>query len=380
MGLFGKKKVDATPVETTETTTELEQDNEKLDNEIEDTTEMEEDIAEDTAELEEELDDEDTLDENGDGVITGEDILAHLHKGEETIEKLSRVVQGTKVIGFGELAEKISNSTNTSGKMCQIHCFLGASGGVGTTTCVLEIANRLAKKYKVLIIDLNVQGSLYRHFYSPLDTTHIMNKDMLDLVDGRGTVKDCLYLSKSKNISILNCSKRGIDSDVKFDDELTNSGFEKVLTGFKLAFDYILIDCGYDTKNFIVNTTLYNAKHIFIVTDGGLSSLHKLSNHASNFSYCGIAKNKVDIIHNKSSEKLVDSVKDLQFKGKVYTIPYLTSAKHLQLAMKTLDSNDFIFSESALVDKAREVFDTITNDISVKSINTTTEEGEEANE
>lgn len=122
----------------------------------------------------------------------------------------------------------------------KIISFCNQKGGVGKTTTALNVGAALALKgYKILIIDLDAQGSL---------TTSAG----VNIEDNDPTIYEVLKGVKNINEAIIHKANYDIlPADIRFSAaelELSNvPGREKLLKeaidDLKTAYDYILIDC-----------------------------------------------------------------------------------------------------------------------------------------
>ena len=127
--------------------------------------------------------------------------------------------------------------------MTRIIALSNQKGGVGKTTCCVNIAAGLAKlDKKVLLIDADPQGNSTRHLgYSPKN----LEKTMFELLRGSQTAEEIL---------IKDCNGKGIDllpsrkdlSAIEFElvNEVDRETFlkTKLKKDFLEQYDYVLID------------------------------------------------------------------------------------------------------------------------------------------
>jgi len=205
----------------------------------------------------------------------------------ETTEKLFKKLSGGKV----KFRSKIIDN---------VMVFLGAAGGVGTTTIINNIAYTLTlKEISVLIIDLDILRPAQHNF---LKLQPALNKkDLVSFILGRSTLGESI--DTIDNISLLTAHNRSLIDLVNCDNELCAENFEEGMQRLRELYDVILIDCPYQLNHEIINHTLYKADSIFIVWDENVTCINNIERIKRDLKLTGIgAFNRLKVIMNKRTE------------------------------------------------------------------------------
>ena len=125
---------------------------------------------------------------------------------------------------------------------CNIICFANQKGGVGKTTCALNIAACIARSGKrVLIIDCDPQGNA---------TSGIgikkrgITASVYDLLIGRKRWNETVLKTNTRNLSIIPSSINLAGAELELvDEENREYKLKNALNGIENEFDYIIIDC-----------------------------------------------------------------------------------------------------------------------------------------
>lgn len=162
-------------------------------------------------------------------------------------------------------------------KDCKILAFANQKGGVGKTTCTVNVGVILAEKgYKVLIVDLDTQANATSYFgiANPNALVYTVGHALNEALDnGEVTFKDIQVYShkRTPNLYLLgaNSNLHKIKTKMTQDYYCGNSALRTVLTPLKkTGFDYILVDCAPSVDMDLVNA-LVASDEVIIVTNAG---------------------------------------------------------------------------------------------------------------
>lgn len=350
MGLFGKKKPaeDSTPA-----VPETELNDAALSDDTDEGSELD-DFG---------LADDDNEEETSDGYngVKGEDIIAALHRTDAMkdtviggLGSISEVLGG---VSMDAVAEKFTE--RSYGLRAKKIAFVGAGGGVGTSSMLLEVASRVAAKRKrVLIIDLNVVGGICELIlHSPIKGKR---EDLLTLISRTSDLSNTIVQGRD-GISTIGFRHRALDTIASVDSAIFGRPFNDLIAEVSAGFDFVFIDCGSDLNFYLANDALYRTDAGYIVTDGGLSSVQKLATLRTSFRYCGIVSSAFGVICNKNTRSITQAISDMDYRV-AGEVPYLLSFKNANLQAKLL-GNDFIYSETAGVQGAKATLDAIAEEI-----------------
>lgn len=179
--------------------------------------------------------------------------------------------------------------------------FVGAAGGVGTTTLVANMA-KLAEKMglTVLIVDMNIlfpgQNVLYRLEYKP------NQPDLVSFLVGEREIGECLMRKKAhKNISILSAHNRQLVDYLNCDNDIAARNLETLLGKIKYEFDLILIDCPMTLDFDPVSSALYSSDAYYVVWDESVNCVTNYDSLTKLLTNIGINVTKVKAIMNKKT-------------------------------------------------------------------------------
>jgi len=130
-------------------------------------------------------------------------------------------------------------------------------GGTGKTTTAVNLSYALSlKSYKVLIVDLDTQGTVSNWFgLNPENTLY-------ELLTGRVELKDCIYQARD-NLYIIASNKYLARLELMLAKEKdTEKVFDKKLKTLK-GYDFIFLDCP-PSLNIINTNALEYADEVFL--------------------------------------------------------------------------------------------------------------------
>lgn len=176
--------------------------------------------------------------------------------------------------------------------------FLGAAGGVGTSTLVANLAYTLSTKgLTVLIIDLNIMYPVQHNFFRIKQ--RIDKADLVSFLLGRNSIGESID-NTAGNISLMVAHNRTLIDSINCDSEICSKNMEEGLDRLRELFDVILIDCPMDLQHDVVNTVLYKADSIYLVWDENIACIGNTERLRRNMTLSGIeAYNKVRAVMNK---------------------------------------------------------------------------------
>jgi Flp pilus assembly CpaE family ATPase len=234
-------------------------------------------------------------------------------------EELKSIIMNVK--------DTLHNKHNNNNKIISI---TGISGGVGTTTAAMNIANLLAKKNpndNVLYIDLSQTKAISNLF---LSKNPLPKKSIIDLINSSEfDVEKNLENGLEKvreNFFFINGVQKHTDGDLLEKDIF----LEKLLDYISEAsnkFNYIIIDTG-EANASILKSTIYDiSNELWILTEMSLPHIAKLKTFFSLMKRAGL-KDKLSFIVNRYDSVNAISVTD------VMSILNTLKEDHLQLDIK----------------------------------------------
>ena len=170
---------------------------------------------------------------------------------------------------------------------------INQKGGVGKTHTSINLALGLAKQgKKVLIVDADSQGNATSYFLEEkmmngieeiinlelpegkelstltdfLGNVVAETKDINDVLLGTSNIKDCIYPTKYRNLSIIPSTNTRLivtDKMIKVSSSVQHNKLKKAFREIKNDYDYIIIDNS-PTFNSITLNTMYCSNEILI--------------------------------------------------------------------------------------------------------------------
>ena len=226
----------------------------------------------------------------------------YLSKDNYIPEQLKKIIEG--------LTHKIQNKFINKN---QIIAVSGISGGVGSTTISMNMANILAKKNaskNILYIDLSSTKAISNLF---LEQNPLPNKTIIDLVNSdeyeielnleNGLVKI------RENFYSINGIQKHIDSDF-IEQDVFIEKFLEYISRISEQFNFIIIDTG-EADASALNSTIYDiANELWILTEMSLPHISKLKTFFSLMRRAGL-KEKLTFLVNRYDSANAISVSDV---------------------------------------------------------------------
>ena len=181
--------------------------------------------------------------------------------------------------------------------MDNLIAFIGAAGGVGTSTIVANVATAARKRgLNVLVVDTNIQYPSQHYFFGIRQERE--RKDLTSFVLGKNNIGDSMV--EMNGISVLCANNRTLIDSISCDDPKCSENLFRVLEQVRELFDLILLDCSNRLDMDIVNTALYRADSVYIVWDESLSCISNTDRIRRNMDLTGIeSEHRTRIILNK---------------------------------------------------------------------------------
>ena len=181
--------------------------------------------------------------------------------------------------------------------------FSNARGGCGKTTCNLEVATVLTNKgYRVLVIDLDMQGSLTKACGAQLS-----DKNIFSVLTAKCSIKDAIQ--KTEFFDVIPAASELGNADRAFlDPEEDKFLISDVLTYVQDDYDFVFIDTS-PARNILHKMVFISADYVIIPTRNDalsldatvtqLNEIHKLKNSRSgsgsyNFKLIGFVLSEYD--------------------------------------------------------------------------------------
>lgn len=177
--------------------------------------------------------------------------------------------------------------------------FTGASGGVGTSTIVSNVAALASDKgLNVLVIDLNIMYPVQHTFFGI--EQKIEKPDLVSYLLGKNPLGESI--SSNGNISLFLPNNRGLMDSINCENQSAVNNFSSTVDQLRKMFDLIIIDAPLSIEHLLVNTAFYLSNQIYLVWDESISSISNTERIRRNMLASGIdAYSKMKVILNKKT-------------------------------------------------------------------------------
>jgi pilus assembly protein CpaE len=200
------------------------------------------------------------------------------------------------------LKDRLKAKTGRKGlKGGKIVAFLGAKGGIGTSTLAVNLAvglRQLHREKQVALVDLNLDDSDV-----PLFLDLQPAKGMKDLAQDLSRL-DPTYVQSlmSKHESELHVLQSGLNgSEMSGDAAIPEGTALHTLDVLRSAYDHVLVDCGH-TLNTQTRETLDFASRVVVVTTLNLPSIRRTKQLLQAMRDAGFERDKITIVVNRYQE------------------------------------------------------------------------------
>lgn len=228
-----------------------------------------------------------------------EDINKRVERGEseDTTNSVSELLD----TGMKETFRVLSGST-TKKKLRipdNIVAFIGAAGGVGTSTIVANTALQLVRGgYSVLVMDCNLEYPV-QHSYLGYRQTDI-KKDLCSFLYGECTMGEAIQ--NKKEVHLLCARNRTLMDFINLDNADRAKELEVAIQRLRDLYDVILLDVPNQLASELINIVMYKADKIHIVWDENIACIGNTERLKTNLTISGIeTENKMDVIFNQRS-------------------------------------------------------------------------------
>lgn len=165
--------------------------------------------------------------------------------------------------------------------------FIGASGGVGTTTLISNVTYMIRKLGKsVIVIDSNLlYPSVQNHLgYKTLNDKH----DLVTFLNGSSQLSECIYHDKVRG-SVLSSKNKNIMDCVHVDSDKVHNTIVETIKELRKLFDVVLIDTSlYQINSDVTNLMLYLSDKIYMVWDENANCIQNTEIIKNTMKLCGI--------------------------------------------------------------------------------------------
>lgn len=166
--------------------------------------------------------------------------------------------------------------------------FIGASGGVGSTTTLINVAYYLKKLGKsVIVIDLDILNPSIKDCLE-CGMKKTPSKDLVSYLTGSSILGECIYSTESK-IAVMSAYNRTIADYIFMDNSSVANALSNMINQLKRLFDVVLIDIPNKViMSDIVGQAIYDSNLIYMVWNEALSCVNGTENLKINMSRLGI--------------------------------------------------------------------------------------------
>ncbi len=203
--------------------------------------------------------------------------------------------------------ERLRVSSSTDGRSCRTLSFVGAKGGVGTTTVAVNTAIEIARTSKrpTLIIDLNqFLGEVALFLGVRPRFTLVDALDNLQRVDADFLRE--LVTRHPSGLDILAGAEQ-IDRPGPHD----GPALEQLLRLLQRTYDFIVIDAGTIT-NACTEVAVYAADAVYVVANPDVPSIRNTKRLAERLHQLGAGKDRVHVLLNRTSDQHLIAPKQIE--------------------------------------------------------------------
>lgn len=194
-----------------------------------------------------------------------------INKLDSDVEPNSKTITDIATEKASELMGKIKSDMKIQKKMIDnVFVFIGASGGVGCSTVVANVATELSNRHmKVLVIDANVLMPAVPYSFGIRN--EVEEEDLVSLATGTKELRDCI--KTNGNISFLYSTNRRLSDCIALESETASASISDIIYKAREVYDAILIDCPNRVESLICNTMMYSADTLYFVWDESVGSV-----------------------------------------------------------------------------------------------------------
>lgn len=175
--------------------------------------------------------------------------------------------------------------------------FTGASGGVGVSTLVTNLAYMISEKgFKVIVLDLNImypsQGMAFN--IQP----EIKKNDLVSYLLGKNGLGESI--ENMGAISVMYANNQGITSLLNVEEDIPLENFRQAIYRLRKLYDVVLLDIPRELEHMLSNTAIYSCDTLYMVMDESLNSVVNIEKFRKNAAFTGVdTYNKMKVIMNK---------------------------------------------------------------------------------
>lgn len=230
--------------------------------------------------------------------------MALLDKIANKLENLS----GEKGNNLGEVINKqmdnifaalVSNDVRKIRVPDNVIAFIGASGGVGTSTIVANVAHSINKKgYSVIVLDMNLINPV-QHILFGYKWKDIKN-DVVDYLSGQCNLGSCILGNNRNGVQLISSGNRTIVDVINVDNQSKMISWETTIDRLKALYDVVLIDVNNMLMMDLVHASLYKADTIYTVWDENIECITSMERLKKNLDILGIRLGSNVIINKRT--------------------------------------------------------------------------------
>lgn len=199
--------------------------------------------------------------------------------------------------------------------------FTGATGGVGTSTLIANIAYVLSKNnIRVCVVDLNICNPV-QYIYLGYKQEN-MKFDLVDFLSGNCQLG---YAMNSGGCAdLLTCVNRSLVDIARIDNEGYSKRVTDLLEKLKRLYNIVIVDCPMKLESRIINDVLYKSNDKYLVLNESIGSYSALPMVDRGLRVCGINTGLFHVIVNKkTSVNIPASVVEMFGVEIVAVLPYI---------------------------------------------------------
>ncbi len=231
-------------------------------------------------------------------VADGDTVISAMRAGanEFLLQPLKRVEFRDAMARFERAPRRTASPTES--RLGKIYTFLGAKGGVGTTSLAVNFASVLAqRKQQTVLLDIDwVSGDTAMHLgaapqYTLMEVAENLSKLDQALFEG--------FVTRDPLGFFLVGPPESLDNRGFFSDHM----FREFATFLIEKYDSVVVDAGNNINDDVVMGACQVSSSVFLVVSQELPSLRNAQRYVTALSHMGIHQDQIKVIVNQYSKK-----------------------------------------------------------------------------